>query len=117
IPDRPISFEVLSDDLDEMERQARVIAQWGDNVYAKIPVTNTLGESSVDVVHSLTRAGIKVNVTALLALDQVLEVCAPLAPRPPLSPCSRVASPTPAAIRRRSWPRRSSCCALTRRSS
>lgn len=79
IPDRPISFEVLSDDLDEMERQARVIAQWGDNVYAKIPVTNTLGESSVEVVRSLTRAGIKVNVTALLALDQVREVCAALA--------------------------------------
>ena len=79
IPDRPISFEVLSDDLDEMERQARVIAAWGDNVYAKIPVTNTLGESSVEVVRSLTRAGIKVNVTALLVLDQVRDVCAGLA--------------------------------------
>jgi len=79
IPDRPISFEVLSDDLDEMERQSRVITQWGENVYVKIPVTTTLGESSVPVVRSLTRAGIKVNVTALLALDQVREVCAALA--------------------------------------
>jgi transaldolase len=79
IPDRPISFEVFSDDLDEMERQARVIAQWSENVYVKIPVTNTLGESSVPVVRSLTRAGIKVNVTALLALDQVREVSAALA--------------------------------------
>jgi transaldolase len=79
IPDRPISFEVLCDDLNEMERQARVIAQWGENVYVKIPVTNTLGESSVPVVRSLTRAGINVNVTALLALDQVHEVSAALA--------------------------------------
>ena len=79
IPDRPISFEVLCDDLNEMERQARVIAQWGENVYVKIPVTNTLGESSVPVVRSLTRAGINVNVTALLALDQVREVSAALA--------------------------------------
>jgi transaldolase len=79
IPDRPISFEVLCDDLNEMERQARVIAQWGDNVFVKIPVTNTLGESSVPVVRSLTRAGINVNVTALLALDQVREVSAALA--------------------------------------
>jgi transaldolase len=79
IPDRPISFEVLCDDLDEMERQARVIAQWGENVYVKIPVTNTLRESSASVVRSLTRSGIKVNVTALLALDQVREVCAALA--------------------------------------
>jgi transaldolase len=79
IRDRPISFEVLCDDLNEMERQARVIAQWGENVYVKIPVTNTLGESSVPVVRSLTRAGINVNVTALLALDQVREVSAALA--------------------------------------
>jgi transaldolase len=79
IPDRPISFEVLCDDLNEMKRQARVIAQWGENVYVKIPVTNTLGESSVPVVRSLTRAGINVNVTALLALDQVCEVSTALA--------------------------------------
>ncbi len=74
IPDRPISFEVFSDDFDEMERQAREIARWGDNVYVKIPVTNTLGDSSERVIRSLTRSGVKVNVTALLALDQVQAV-------------------------------------------
>src|SRR5437667_12635543 len=71
IPDRPISFEVFSDDFGEMERQAREIARWGDNVYVKIPVTNTLGESSEAVIRTLARAEVKLNVTALLALDQV----------------------------------------------
>lgn len=79
IPDRPVSFEVFSDDHGEMERQGREIARWGDNVYVKIPVTNTLGESSAPVIRALMRAGIKVNVTALLALDQVREVRAALA--------------------------------------
>ena len=79
IPDRPISFEVFSDDFDEMMRQGREIAQWGPNVYVKIPVTNTLGESSEQVIRTLARAGVKVNVTALLALDQVRDVCAALA--------------------------------------
>jgi transaldolase len=79
IPDRPISLEVFSDDFDEMERQAREITRWGDNVYVKIPVTNTLGESSERVIRTLTRAGVKVNVTALLTLDQVREVSATLA--------------------------------------
>ena len=79
IPDRPISFEVFSDDFAEMERQAREIARWGDNVYVKIPVTNTLGEPSAPVIRTLTAAGVKVNVTALLALDQVRDVSAALA--------------------------------------
>jgi transaldolase len=79
ISDRPISFEVFSDEFDEMERQAREIAQWGENVYVKIPVTNTRGESSHAVIRSLTRAGIKVNVTALLTLDQVRQVSDALA--------------------------------------
>ncbi len=83
IPDRPISLEVFSDDFDEMERQAREITRWGDNVYVKIPVTNTLGESSERVIRALTRAGVKVNVTALLALDQVRDVSAALAGGPP----------------------------------
>ena len=71
IPDRPISFEVFSDDFAEMERQAMQIAGWGAHVYVKIPVTNTLGESAVPLVRRLSRAGVKVNVTALLSLDQV----------------------------------------------
>lgn len=76
IPDRPISFEVFSDDFAEMERQALEIAGWGENVYVKIPVTNTGGESSADLVRRLSRLGVKVNVTAVLALDQVRDISA-----------------------------------------
>src|SRR5438105_4056057 len=68
---RPISFEVFSDEFDEMNRQARVIAAWGPNVYVKIPITNTRRESSHDLVRRLSHAGVKVNVTAVLTLDQV----------------------------------------------
>lgn len=74
IPDRPISFEVLSDDFAEMERQALEISGWGDNVYVKIPITNTRRAPSHDLVGRLARAGVKVNVTALLAIEQVREV-------------------------------------------
>ena len=74
IPDRPISFEVFSDDFDQMERQALEIASWGNNVYVKIPVTNTRRESARDLVHHLSHSGVKVNVTALLSLDQVSEM-------------------------------------------
>jgi len=71
IPDRPISFEVFSDEFDEMEQQAHKIAGWGQNVYVKIPVTNTRGESSLGIVRSLAKAGVKVNVTAMMTLSQV----------------------------------------------
>jgi transaldolase len=74
ITDRPISFEVFADDFSEMEQQAQYIASWGDNVYVKIPVTNTKGEPSYETVRRLTQAGVKVNVTALLTLEQVSEV-------------------------------------------
>ena len=74
IPDRPISFEVFSDDFGEMERQAREIAGWGENVYVKIPVTNTRGESAGALVKRLSRAGVKLNVTALMPLEQVQEI-------------------------------------------
>jgi transaldolase len=74
IPDRPISFEVFSDDFDQMERQAHEIASWGNNVYVKIPVTNTRRESARDLVYHLSHSGVKVNVTALLSLDQVSEM-------------------------------------------
>ena len=83
ITDRPISLEVFSDDFEEMERQARRIAAWADNVYVKIPVTNTLGESSGELVRALARSGVKVNVTALLSLDQVRDMSAALAGGPP----------------------------------
>ena len=79
IPDRPISFEVFSDEFPEMERQAREIASWGENVYVKIPVTNTRGESAADLVHRLSQAGVKLNVTALLSLAQVRDVVAAVA--------------------------------------
>jgi transaldolase len=71
IPDRPISFEVFADDFVEMERQAHEIARWGDQVYAKIPATNTRREPAYDLVRRLSQAGVKVNVTALLTLTQV----------------------------------------------
>ncbi|MDO8794529.1 MAG: transaldolase [Vicinamibacterales bacterium] len=74
IPDRPISFEVFSDEFGEMERQAREIASWGENVYVKIPVTNTRRESACDLVRRLSHSGVKVNVTALLSLGQVRDV-------------------------------------------
>jgi transaldolase len=83
IPDRPISLEVFSDNFKEMEHQARVIASWGENVYAKIPVTNTKGESSNEVVRRLSGDGIKVNVTALLTLEQVRSVAACLTTKTP----------------------------------
>jgi transaldolase len=68
---RPISFEVFSDDFTEMEQQAREIAAWGDEVYVKIPVSNTRGEPADALVERLSHSGIKVNVTAMLTLDQV----------------------------------------------
>ncbi len=71
IPDRPISFEVFSDEFDQMERQAMEIDGWGANVYVKIPITNTRGESSYPLVARLAERGVKMNVTAMLALDQV----------------------------------------------
>ena len=74
IPHRPISFEVFSDEFAEMERQALEIAGWGESVYVKIPITNTRGESSADLARRLARAGVKLNVTALLTLEQVRAV-------------------------------------------
>lgn len=83
VPNRPISLEVFADDLDEMERQARILASWGEQVYVKIPVTNTRRESAAPLVRKLAHAGVKVNVTALLTLDQVEEMVAALAGGPP----------------------------------
>lgn len=74
IQDLPISFEVFADVFREMERQARKISHWGRNVFVKIPITNTRGESSVPLIGRLSRDGIKVNVTAILTLDQVESV-------------------------------------------
>jgi transaldolase len=82
IPDRPISLEVFSDDFAEMNVQANRIASWGENVYVKIPVTNTQGESSLPLVRSLARSGVKQNVTALMTLSQVRDMAAALGPGP-----------------------------------
>lgn len=71
VQDKPISFEVFSDDESEMERQARLIASWGSNVYVKIPVTDTAGSSTSKLIHRLTDAGVRLNVTAILSLKQV----------------------------------------------
>ena len=71
IPDLPISFEVFSDDFDGMEREARVIASWGRNIYVKIPVCNTKGQSSVPLVRKLSAEGYALNVTAVMTLEQV----------------------------------------------
>ena len=75
IPDKPISFEVLADDPAEIHRQALQIASWADNVYVKIPVTNSEGVPLADVIASLARQGVKVNVTAVFTLDQVWSSC------------------------------------------
>ena len=71
VVDRPVSFEVFSDEFDEMGRQARLIASWGDNVFVKIPVTNTRGESSAALISDLSADGLLLNVTAILSLSQV----------------------------------------------
>ncbi len=74
VTDKPVSLEVLADDFPEMRRQALKISAWGKNVYTKIPVTNSRGETSVPLIRELTAAGVKVNVTAILALAQVRAV-------------------------------------------
>ena len=71
VPDRHISFEVFSDDSPEMVAQGRVIASWGKNVYVKLPVTNTRGEPLFEAVRSLSRDGVKINMTAIFTPDQV----------------------------------------------
>jgi transaldolase len=71
IKDKPLSFEVFSDDFKEMERQALEIASWGDNVYVKIPITNTKSETCYALVKKLAKEKVKLNVTALMTLDQV----------------------------------------------
>ena len=79
----PISFEVFADDFEEMERQARYIARWGESVYVKIPVTNTKGEPAYDLIRRLSAAGVKLNVTAILTLEQVRAVVDALHPDTP----------------------------------
>ena len=74
VKDKSISFEVFSDDIDEMEKQALKIATWGENVYVKIPVTNTKGIPTYSLIKKLSDKGVKVNVTAIMTLEQVRDV-------------------------------------------
>ncbi|TAL48899.1 transaldolase [Patescibacteria group bacterium] len=83
VGNRPISFEVFADDFAEMERQAREIASWGSNIYVKVPVTNTKGQFSGSLIERLSHAGVQLNVTAVLTLDQVERITDKLAPEIP----------------------------------
>jgi transaldolase len=83
IKDKPLSFEVFSDDFSEMERQAMEIASWGDNVYVKIPVTNTKQETCYALVKKLGTQNVKMNVTAIMTMAQVRDVVAALNPNVP----------------------------------
>ena len=74
IKEKPISFEVFSDDFDDMEKQAMEIASWATNVYVKIPITNTKKESSKELVQRLAKKKVKLNITAIMTLDQVKTV-------------------------------------------
>jgi transaldolase len=78
VTDKPVSFEVLADDFPEMRRQALKVSAWGANVYTKIPITNSHGESSVPLIRELALAGVRMNVTAILTLEQVRAVTAVL---------------------------------------
>ena len=75
ITDRSISFEVFTDDINDMERQALEIKTWGKNVYVKIPITNTKGESCLPLIKKLSSAGVQLNVTAMLTVEQVKGAC------------------------------------------
>jgi len=80
---KPLSLEVFSDEFDEMHRQALKLASWAQNVYVKIPITNTRGESSLPLVKQLASEGVHLNVTAILTLDQVRGVAEALNPKVP----------------------------------
>ncbi len=83
ITEKPISFEVFSDDFSEMRRQALKIKDWGGNVYVKIPITNTRGESSLPLVRELAHEGVKLNITAIFTEEQVSGVAQALDPKVP----------------------------------
>jgi transaldolase len=83
VTSKPLSLEVFTDEFDDMRRQALKIATWGDNVYVKIPITNSRGDSSIQVVRELSQEGVKLNVTALMTLAQVRDVSTALDPKVP----------------------------------
>jgi len=81
ITNLPISFEVFSDDFASMEREAKKIAGWGKNVNVKIPITNTKGESSIELIKKLSHEGLSLNITAMLTVEQVREVAKAISPK------------------------------------
>lgn len=81
--DKPISFEVLADDLPTMALQAQAIAGWGETIFAKLPVINTQGVSTAPIISSLSAAGVKLNITAIFTAEQVAEVISALSPETP----------------------------------
>jgi transaldolase len=83
VKDKPISFEVFSDEFNEMRRQALKISQWQDNVYVKIPITNTRGDSAIPLICDLAQQGVQLNITAILTREQVEAVAAALNPDAP----------------------------------
>lgn len=83
IPDLPISFEVFSDEFAGMEKEARKIAGWGENVYIKIPISNTKGESTAPLVEKLSHDGLQLNITAILTTEQVKKISRVLSPSTP----------------------------------
>jgi len=83
ITEKPISFEVFSDDFPGMRKQAMKISSWGKNVYVKIPITNTRGEPALPLIRELSSEGMKLNITAIATLDQVAGVAAALSPKVP----------------------------------
>jgi transaldolase len=83
VPDYPISFEVFSDDFAEMEHQALKIASWGSNVYVKVPITDTSGNSTAELQRRLSHGGVKLNVTALFTVRQVEVAASALGGGPP----------------------------------
>ena len=80
---KPVSFEVLADDLPTMNSQAREIASWGENVYVKIPVMTSEGDSTALLIHLLSNKGVKINVTAVMTLAQIRTIARTLSPNTP----------------------------------
>lgn len=83
IKDKPISFEIFADELPEMKRQGLKIAQWGKNVYVKIPITNSKGEFTTPVIESLSKEGVKLNITAIFTVSQLKKAHQALDPKTP----------------------------------
>ncbi len=83
VKEKPLSLEVFSDEIKEMERQAMKISEWANNVYVKIPITNTKAEPTAELIKTLSDNGVKLNVTAIMTLEQVKEVVDSLNPEVP----------------------------------